>query len=154
MAHHRAVISWQRDGQDFLDRRYSRAHLWRFDGGTEIAASPAPSVVPAPLSVEANIDPEEAFVASLASCHMLFFLDLCSKAGLMVDHYEDHAAGRLGKNEQGRIAMLSVTLQPAARFSGEHLPSRQTVTDLHHIAHERCFIANSVRTRITVEPVW
>ena len=142
-------MEWHRDDQVFVDRRFSRAHVWRFDGGAEIPASPSPHVVPPPLSVAANVDPEEAFVASLASCHMLFFLDLCSREGFTVDHYWDQAVGVMGHNEAGKMAMLSVTLTPDVTFSGDLQPDRANLERLHHRAHELCFIANSVNTEVT-----
>ena len=149
MAEHLATIEWQRGNQTFVDRRFSRAHVWRFDGGAEIPASPSPQVVPVPLAVEANVDPEEAFVASLASCHMLFFLDLCARETFTVDSYQDDAVGVLGKNAAGKMAILTVTLTPRVEFSGNPQPDREDLERLHHKAHELCFIANSVTTRIT-----
>ena len=146
MAEHLATVEWQRGDQVFVDRRFSRAHVWRFDGGAEIPASPSPHVVPVPLSVESHVDPEEAFVAALASCHMLFFLDLCSRHKYTVDSYRDQAVGRLGKNEAGKLAMLEVTLNPEVVFSGEQQPDQARLERLHHRAHEQCFIANSVTT--------
>ena len=150
MAQHLATILWQRGEQIFTDRRFSRAHLWQFDGGVEVPASPAPQVVPPPLSVEAAVDPEEAFVASLASCHMLFFLDLCARRGFTVDSYRDAAVGLLGKTDAGKTAMVEVTLHPEVAFAGDP-PDRATLEELHHRAHDLCFIANSVNTRVTTQ---
>ncbi len=152
MAGHTATVEWQRGEQAFIDRRYSRAHLWRFDGGAEIPASPSPAVVPLPLSVAEHVDPEEAFVASLASCHMLFFLDLCARARLVVDHYKDQAVGVLGKNPQGKTAILRVTLRPAVAFPAGQRPGRDQLLALHHQAHDLCYIANSVTTQLGIEP--
>ncbi len=146
-----ATVSWRRNGQNFLDGKYSRGHVWKFDGGAEIPASPSPHVVPAPMSIEEYVDPEEAFVASLSSCHMLFFLYLAGKARLVVDEYDDEAVGIIGKNEEGKMAMTRVTLRPSIVFSEETRPSREQLEKLHHQAHELCFIANSVKTEITTE---
>jgi organic hydroperoxide reductase OsmC/OhrA len=149
---HKAQIRWARGDAAFTDNRYSRAHLWHFDGGIEVPASSSPHVVRVPLSQEAAVDPEEAFVASIASCHMLWFLSLAAMAKLRVDQYADEAAGIMGKNAAGKTAMTSVTLHPRVTFSGERLPSRAEITELHHKAHEECFIANSVTTDIRCEP--
>lgn len=148
---HTAEILWSRGDQDFLDNRYSRGHLWRFDGGIEVAASSSPHVVPLPGSREDAVDPEEAFVASLSSCHMLWFLSLAARDGWKVDDYRDQAEGRMGKNGEGRLAMIRVTLRPAVTFAGA-APSREQLAALHHEAHEACFIANSVRTEVLCEP--
>lgn len=151
MSEYFATVSWQRNGQNFLDGRYSRGHVWKFDGGAEIPASPSPHVVPAPMSVEEYVDPEEAFVASLSSCHMLFFLHLTGKARLVVDEYVDEAVGILAKNEEGKMAMTKVTLRPRIVFSPETQPKREQLEQLHHQAHELCFIANSVKTDVEIE---
>ena len=150
MSDHRATIVWDRAGAAFVDRGYSRAHVWRFDGGAEIPASPSPHVVPAPMSVAANVDPEEAFVAALASCHMLFFLDLCARRKLLVDRYADDAVGVMGTNAAGKQAMTQVTLRPRVVFAGDP-PTRGELAELHEQAHELCFIANSVTTRVTTD---
>ena len=152
MGKHTAELHWERAGAVFSDQRYSRAHTWRFDGGTVVPASSSPAVVPLPLSVEAAVDPEEAFVASLTSCHLLWFLSLAAKAGLMVDAYRDQAEGHLGLDREGRKAITKVVLRPEATFSGAK-PSREALAELHHRAHEACFIANSVKSEISVEPV-
>ena len=151
MSEYLATVTWRRQGQDFLSNRYSRVHSWQFDGGAEILASPAPQVVPAPMSAAEYVDPEEAFVASLASCHMLFFLDLAAREKFIVDEYVDEAVGVLGKNDQGRMAMTRVTLRPKVAFSGERTPSAEQLADIHHRAHEQCFIANSVTTDVDTE---
>ena len=149
-----APIAWQRDaGAAFTDNRYSRAHVWRFDGGAEVPASSSPHIVPLPMSDPAGVDPEEAFVASLASCHMLWFLSLAAEQGWSVDAYEDAASGVLGRNAQGKLAMTVVTLHPRVVFGGDPPPAREAVDALHHRAHEACFIANSVLTDVRCEPV-
>ena len=152
MAEHRATITWERGGAVFVDNRYSRAHRWEFDGGAEVAASSSTHVVPAPYSVESAVDPEEAFVASLSSCHMLWFLSLAAKQGFVVDQYRDAAVGVLGPDADGRLAVLEVTLRPAVRVSGGAQPDRDQLAALHHAAHANCFIANSVKTRIHCVP--
>ena len=153
MAMNVATVEWQRDGATFSDNRYSRGHRWTFDGGVEVAASSSPHVVPLPMSVEAAVDPEEAFVAALASCHMLTFLFVAAKRGFVVDDYRDDAAGALAGNEAGKLAMTVVTLRPAITFGGERRPDRHEIQQMHHEAHAQCFIANSVTTEIRVEPV-
>ena len=147
-------IRWARGAAAFTDNRYSRAHSWRFDGGVEVPASSSPHVVKVPLSHEAAVDPEEAFVAALASCHMLWFLSLAARGGWRVDQYTDEARGVLGKNASGKAAITRVTLRPRVTFSGDRLPSRAAITELHHKAHEECFIANSVTTDVRCEPVY
>jgi organic hydroperoxide reductase OsmC/OhrA len=153
MGEYTAKLEWQRRGAAFTDNRFSRAHEWRFDGGTAVPASASPQVVPPPLSDLAGVDPEEAFVASIASCHMLWFLSLAARKGFVVDHYRDDAIGVLEKDGTGRQSMTRVTLRPDIGFSGDKRPSPDDLEALHHKAHENCFIANSVRTEITVKPV-
>ena len=152
MAQHTVTIEWRRDGAKFIDQRYSRAHQWTFDGGARVAASSSPHVVPVPMSDAAAVDPEEAFVVSLSSCHMLWFLSLAAQAGFIVERYADQAAGELAKNEQGKLAMTLVVLHPSVSFVGERGPSLQQFEALHHAAHEACFLANSVRTQVRCEP--
>jgi organic hydroperoxide reductase OsmC/OhrA len=152
MSEHVATVQWSRDGAVFTDGKFSRRHLWRFDGGLEVVGSPAPQVVPPPLSDPAGVDPEEAFVASLASCHMLFFLTLAAKKRFVVDSYTDEAAGRLGKRSDGKTWMERVTLRPSVAFSGERQPGAEEIAALHHQAHDLCYIANSVTTEVSVEP--
>jgi organic hydroperoxide reductase OsmC/OhrA len=147
-----ATVQWSRGDQAFTDGKYSRAHRWRFDGGAEVPGSAAPQVVRPPLSDEAAVDPEEAFIASLSSCHMLFFLDFARRAGFRIDSYEDQAEGVLAKDPQGRMAMTVVTLRPQIAFSGDKLPSPGDLDELHHKSHEACYIANSVRTEVRIEP--
>ena len=151
MSEYVATVEWHRGGAVFSDNRYSRAHTWRFDGGLTVPASSSPHVVRAPYSDPAAVDPEEAFVASVSSCHMLWFLLLAGKAGLVVDSYSDEAVGVMEKNAQGKLAITRITLRPKIIFSGAKSPSPAEVDALHHKAHEECFIANSVRTAITVE---
>jgi organic hydroperoxide reductase OsmC/OhrA len=150
MSEHKATISWKRTSDDFLNGKYSREHRWTFDGGLSVPASPSPAVVPPPYSNPANVDPEEAYVAAIASCHMLTFLYLASQQGFQVDRYEDEAVGVMSKNEKGVAWISLVTLDPKIAYSGEKLPSTEDEAHLHHLAHEQCFIANSVRTTITV----
>jgi organic hydroperoxide reductase OsmC/OhrA len=156
MAEHsyQARVHWERGSAAFTDRRYSRAHTWHFDGGVEVPASSSPHVVRVPFSAENAVDPEEALVASLSSCHMLFFLDFAAGRGFRIDDYSDDATGVMGKNAAGRIAMLTVTLRPRVVFSGDKLPSHADIEALHHRSHEECFIANSVTTDVRCEPVF
>jgi organic hydroperoxide reductase OsmC/OhrA len=153
LSDYRATVAWDRAGATFTDQRYSRGHRWRFDGGVEVPASASPHVVPLPMSVAAAVDPEEAFVASLSSCHMLFFLSLAAKKGFVVDDYVDEAVGTMARNAAGKLAMTRVTLHPVVHYGGDKRPSRPEEDALHHAAHEECFIANSVRTEVTCEPV-
>ena len=153
MSTYTAEISWQRDGQPFTDRRYRRQHQWRFDGGAVVAGSSSPQVVPLPLSDAAAVDPEEAFVASLSSCHLLWFLDIASRAGWVVDAYRDSASGVLARDAHGKLAMTVVTLRPAVRFAGDRQPDAAEFARLHHTSHDACFIANSVKTDVRCEPV-
>ena len=154
MAHYTTTtIVWQRDAQTFVDHRYSRRHAWHFDGGAVVPASSSPQVVPLPLSDPAGVDPEEAFVAALSSCHMLWFLDLAAKAGWLVDSYRDDAVGVMARNAEGRLAMTRVTLKPTVHFAPGHCPDRATLQALHQVADESCYIANSVKTEVLCEPV-
>jgi organic hydroperoxide reductase OsmC/OhrA len=152
MSKYTAVIAWQRGNAPFTDKRYSRGHRWRFDGGVEVPASASPVLVPPPLSIEEAVDPEEAFIAALASCHMLFFLSEAARAGFVVDSYRDDAEGVISRDAEGRLAMTEVTLRPAVIFAGERQPADAEHEALHHAAHEKCFIANSVRTEVRCEP--
>lgn len=145
-----ATVAWQRDGQDFAGQRYSRGHQWQFDGGLTVAASSSPLSVPLPMSVAENIDPEEALVAATSSCHMLFFLSLAAQRGYVIDDYSDDATGELGKNAQGRLAMTRIVLRPRIAFAGTP-PSPEALAALHHDAHERCYIANSLTADVVVE---
>ena len=154
MSTYTAIISWERGDQVFIDNRFSRAHRWRFDGGIEVAASSSPHVVSPPLSNPAAVDPEEAFVASLSSCHMLWFLSIAAKRKFRVDRYTDNAEGILAKNADGKVAVTRVILRPDVSFSGEKIPSREELDRMHHEAHEECFIANSVKSEVRCEPVY
>lgn len=151
MATYTATVAWERGVAKFTDNRYPRAHRWTFDGGAVVPASSSPHVVPVPLSDPAAVDPEEAFVASLSSCHMLYFLFFAAKRGFIVDSYLDQPTGHMGKNDEGRTAMTRVVLKPKIQFSGEKLPTEDELKALHDQAHHECFIANSVRTVVTVE---
>ncbi len=151
MSEYLATVTWKRNGETFSDKRFSRGHLWTFDGGAEVPASASPHVVPLPMSVEANVDPEEAFVAALSSCHMLFFLHLAAGRTFIVDEYVDNAVGVMEKNEEGKMAMTRVTLRPKVSFSGTPAPTSNDIEKLHHRSHELCFIANSVKTRVETE---
>lgn len=150
MSQHKATISWMRTGEDFLQGKYSREHNWAFDGGAIVAASPSPSVVPVPWSNPANVDPEEAFVASISSCHMLTFLFLASRQGFEVNSYHDEAVGMMTKDGQGAPWVSSVTLDPKIVYGGDKRPTPADEERLHHLAHEQCFIANSIKTTVSV----
>ena len=150
MSEHKATIGWRCASPEFLKGKYSREHTWTFDGGLTVPASSSPSVVPLPYSNAANVDPEEAFVASISSCHMLSFLFLACRQGFQVDSYQDEAVGVMAKNEKGVPWVSAVTLHPRIVYSGEKLPSPADEAALHHQAHEQCFIANSIKTQVTV----
>ena len=152
MSEHVATVEWSRGDQPFSDNRYSRAHDWRFDGGAVVRGSSAPSSVAAPMSDPAAVDPEEALVAAVSSCHMLFFLAYAGKAGFVVDDYHDDAVGRMGRDERGKISITEGVLRPAVVFAGETRPDAVALAALHHRAHEACYIANSIRAGVTVEP--
>jgi len=153
MSQYTAVITWERNGAVFTDNRYSRAHRWNFDGGIELPASASPHVVPLPLSVAEAVDPEEAFVVALASCHMLWFLSIAAKQGFVVESYRDEATGVMAKNADGKLAMTQVTLRPRLMFAREKRPSAAQHEAMHHEAHEQCFIASSVKTDVRCEAV-
>lgn len=150
MSEHKAYIKWSGNSPDFLKGRYSREHTWRFDGGIEVAASPSPSVVPPPWSNPAALDPEEAFVAAVSSCHMLTFLFLASKKGFWVESYSDEAVGVMTKNESGVPWVSAITLNVRITYKADKLPSADDEGALHDAAHEQCFIANSIKTAVTV----
>jgi organic hydroperoxide reductase OsmC/OhrA len=153
MSHHAVTIHWARaEGEVFTDKRYHRRHVWHFDHGTDVIGSSSPSVVRPPYSDPAAVDPEEAFVASVSSCHMLWFLDFACRAGLRVDDYEDEAVGEVGDMGDGRFGFRRVTLQPRVRFGDGAAPDRATLDRLHEQSHEHCFIANSVKCEIACEP--
>lgn len=144
-----AEVRWQRDGANFTDRRYSRGHLWRFDGGVEVPASSSPHIVPLPYSVAENIDPEEAYVAALSSCHMLFFLDFASRRKIVVDSYIDAATGVM-EMQDGKTVITKVELCPKVSYAST-APTAKVEAELHHAAHEACFLANSVKTEISIK---
>lgn len=151
MSEHKATIEWRRQGADFDYKTYSRAHTLAFEGGIRVPASGAPGNIPPGARGAPAVDPEQAFVGSLSSCHMLWFLHLAWKAQFVVDHYVDHATGVLGKDAEGREALTRVTLRPVITFSGRK-PSAQEHAQLHADAHHKCFIANSVRSEVTIAP--
>ena len=150
MSEHKATIRWQNTSPDFLKGKYSREHTWTFDGGFTMPASPSPSVVPVPYSNPAHVDPEEAFVASISSCHMLTFVYLAGRQGFQVESYDDAAVGVMTKNEKGVPWMSRVTLNPKIVYSGEKKPTPADEEHLHHLAHEQCYIVNSVKTEVVV----
>lgn len=151
MSRHGATVSWTRDGARFTDNRYSRRHVWRFDGGVEVPGSSSPHSVPLPYSSAEAVDPEEAFVASISSCHMLWFLSIAAKRGFMIDAYDDDAEGFLEKDADGRMSMTRVVLRPRIAFAGERRPSSDDVAAIHDAAHHACYIANSVKTAVAIE---
>lgn len=152
MSRHVARITWNRDPdrEPFVGGDYSRAHRWRFDGGLTVPASASPHIVPIPKSDPAAVDPEEAFVAALSSCHMLWFLSLAAERGFVVDAYEDDAEGTLGKDGDGRLAITRVMLRPRVTFGGDVRPGEEEVAGLHEGAHGRCFLARSFRGDVVV----
>ena len=151
MSEHKAKIQWRHSQGDFLKGTYSREHTWTFDGGLTVPASPSPSAVRIPLSNPANVDPEEAFVASISSCHMLTYLYVASRKGFEISIYEDDAVGVMTKNERGIFWVSSVVLHPRITYTGARSPTPEEEDQMHHAAHEQCFIANSVKTEIRVE---
>lgn len=154
MSEYNAEIYWSRNSQDFIGNTYSRRHTIRFDGGAELAGSSSPHVVSVPMSDASAVDPEEMFVASLASCHMLWFLAIAAARRFCVEHYTDHAVGVMEKNAGGKQVMTVVTLHPEVEFSGDRTPTREQIEHMHHKAHDECFIANSVKTDVRCEPVF
>ena len=154
MSEHTALVRWQRGDGDFAQGRYSRRHEWRFDGGAVVPASPSPHVVPAPWSDAAGVDPEEAFIAAISSCHMLWFLSFAAQAGYVVDRYADEARGEMQTRPDGVAWVARAILSPQIRFTGTKAPDEAAVTALHHKAHASCNIAHSARTEISVEPRW
>jgi len=153
MAEYTAQVLWSRGDQDFLDNRYSRAHVLRFDGGIDVRGSSSPHVVRIPLSDPAAVDPEEMLVAALSSCHMLVFLSIAAGRGFRIDRYADAAVGRMRNNAQGKLWIAEVILRPDVAFSGGKVPARDEVDAMHELAHAGCFIANSVMTEVRCEPV-
>ena len=154
MSHYSANLTWQRQASEpFVDNRYSRKHLLKFVGGVELAGSSSPHVVPLPMSDASAVDPEEMFVAALASCHMLWFLGLAAGRGYCVDRYSDHAVGEMARNAEKQLVMAVVTLRPQVAFSGAKQPDAPELVALHHQAHAACYLANSVKTDVRCEPV-
>ena len=153
MSEHHASVQWQRgENEDFARGRYSRAHRWDFDGGAQVRASASPHVVRAPWSDASAVDPEEAYVAALSSCHMLWFLSLAAAQGFVVESYDDDAIGHMHDVRPQRPAITLVILRPRVVFAAAHAADAAQLAALHHQAHDHCFLANSVRTEIRVEP--
>ena len=152
MSKYVATIIWERDGVKFTDNKYKRSHHWEFDGGQIIPASSSPKVVPTPFSDPSGVDPEEAFIASLSSCHMLWFLSIAAEEGFVVEHYNDEAEGLMENNEEDQLAITEVMLRPHVTYVNGSAPSIEENAEMHLKAHEKCFIANSVRTKINVDP--
>lgn len=150
MHKHESTILWERKDQKFVDNKYSRAHLWEFDG-VKVPASSSPSVLPVPMSSLEAIDPEEALVAATSSCHMLFFLAIAAKRGFVVDRYIDQAYGVMGKNSEGKTLMSRITLRPRIEFSGLKQPSAAEIDEIHRMAHEQCFVGNSLKSEVMIE---
>jgi organic hydroperoxide reductase OsmC/OhrA len=144
-------ITWQKNlTEAFVDNKYNRTHQWFFDGGIQVVASSSPHVVPLPMSNENAVDPEEALVASVSSCHMLWFLSIAAERKWVVENYEDNADGILGKNDLGQLAMTKITLNPKVIFNNKILPRLEEINELHDLAHKKCFIANSLKTKIEI----
>jgi organic hydroperoxide reductase OsmC/OhrA len=154
LSHYSAVISWNRRGAPFVDKRYSRAHQWTFDGGVVLPASSSPQSVPVPYSDPGAVDPEEAFVAGLSSCHMLWFLAIAAKNGYCVESYRDEAVGVMGRNARGKLCVTDVHLHPHTVFTGTRVPSSESLREMHDEAHEECYLANSVTTLVTADPTF
>jgi len=150
MSTHTATVTWQRGAAAFVDNRYSRVHDWAFDGGTQVRAAASPDVVPLALTAADAVDPEEAFVAALSSCHMLWFLSIAAQKGWCVNRYEDAALGHMRKNADGRLAITEIVLRPRIEFVGR-TPTAEELTALHHAAHAQCFLAASVKADIRIE---
>ena len=148
MSEHKITLTWRRGDKPFEYQKYSRDHTWKFDGGHEMQASAAAAYLGNPQLV----DPEEAFVASLSSCHMLTFLAIACKKQFVLDEYTDDAVGYMEKNPEGKLAITRVTLRQRLKFSGDKQPTAQELEEMNHAAHDQCFIANSVKTEVTVEP--
>src|SRR5881396_2622243 len=145
MSEHKVTLSWKRGDLPFEYQKYSRDHTWKFDGGHEMQASAAPGYLGNPK----HVNPEEAFVASLSSCHMLTFLAIACKQKFVLDEYVDEAVGHMEKNSEGKLAITRVELHPKINWSGDKQPTAEELHKMHHAAHENCFIANSVKTEVT-----
>lgn len=153
MSKYFSTVVWERNDQVFTDNQYSRGHVWKFDGGAQVKASASPHIVPLPYSVEENVDPEEAFVASLSSCHMLFFLSIAAKKKFVVEQYVDNAVGIMEEGADGKMLITKVILRPEVIFTGEKQPTFEQLGKMHHQSHHLCFIANSVKTEVITEIV-
>lgn len=147
-----ATVHWERGDQEFIDKKYRRAHEWKFDGGAVVKASSSPHVLPPPMSDPSGVDPEEALVAAISSCHMLWFLAMAARHKWLVDSYDDQPTGKMDKNREGKTAVSVVILRPKVVFGGENQPTSHEIDAMHQQAHELCFIANSVRSEIRIEP--
>lgn len=149
-----AKVSWKSDSPEtFTKNRYTRGHTWEFDGGVTVPASSSPHAVRVPFSIEEAVDPEEALVAATASCHMLTFLWVAAKEGFVIDAYEDAAVGELTTGEDGKQWISKITLDPQIEWSGETQPTTQEIAEMHHAAHDGCYIANSIKSAIVVKDV-
>ncbi|MTI89342.1 MAG: OsmC family peroxiredoxin [Balneolaceae bacterium] len=146
-----ATVEWINTRDSFTKNTYSRKHHWTFDGGITVPASASPQVVREPFSEPEAVDPEEAFVASVSSCHMLFFLSIAAKGGFEVKSYTDRACGIMQKNEEGDISITEIQLEPNIEFSGENIPDDVQIQKMHHQAHKKCFIANSIKSKVVVK---
>src|SRR5688500_849535 len=154
MSTYTAKISWENDSPEtFTKNRYTRGHEWKFDGGITVPASSSPDSVRVPFSVEEAVDPEEALVASAASCHMLTLLYIAATRGFRIDSYEDHAEGLMEKREDGRQWISRITLRPAIEWAGEKIPTQAEIDEMHHAAHEQCYIANSIKSEVIVDAI-
>lgn len=153
MSTYNVTITWKRNGERFIDNKYSRAHSWLFDSDIKIPASSSPQVVPLPYSDASAVDPEEAYLAALSSCHMLWFLSIAAKRNFVINEYNDTAEAIMGKNSEGKLAITKVTLLPLVKFLENAAPTDEENTVMHHEAHKKCFIANSVQTKIEIKPV-
>lgn len=154
MSEYYAKVAWRRgNDESYIDNKYSRGHEWSFDGGVTVPASSSPHVVPLPYSVEANVDPEEAFIASLSSCHMLFFLSIAAKRKFVVDGYTDNPVGLMEKDCGGKVSMTKITLRPEVKFFGDRQPTIEQLEKMHDQSHEQCFIANSIKSEVVIEIV-
>jgi organic hydroperoxide reductase OsmC/OhrA len=154
MGTYTANVRWEiSEGEDFPTNKYSRAHVWSFDGGAKVSGSAAPGYLPAALIDESAVDPEEALLAAAASCHMLYFLAYAAKAGFSISSYEDNPVGEVEKNEAGDPWVSTIVMRPYAAFTGETLPGAEEIEHLHHKAHKSCIIANSLKSAMTIEPI-
>lgn len=154
MANYGCTVEWDRAGAAFSDQKYSRAHVWRFDGGAVVPGSSSPHSVRLPFSDAGAVDPEEALVAAVSSCHMLWFLSLAAQRGIVVDSYRDAAEGRMGVFDDGRRGIVEVVLRPEVLVGAGKAPAAGEIESLHHAAHEACDIAHSIRGEVRVQGSW